>query len=144
MADLSSRVERVVEEIMGNEALLEMLETEAATEMLNWGIEMGTSLVKKTDDMDEAAANLTILPRLKALRQVMRSIGNWAAGKYTDPASRIELRDKLLERFRVTFGERMILPSVAELDKLLDQADDKNKTPHQLILKLKELLETKG
>ena len=144
MADLSSRVQRVVEEIMGNEALLEMLETEAATEMLNWGIEMGTSLVNKTDDMDEAATNLAILPRLKALRQVMRSIGNWAAGKYTDPASRIELRDKLLERFRVTFGERMILPSAAELDKLLDQVDDKNKTPHQLVLKLKELLETKG
>ena len=144
MADLSSRVQRVVEEIMGNEALLEMLETEAAAEMLNWGIEMGTSLVKKTDEMDEPAANLAILPRLKALRQVMRSIGNWAVGKYADPTSRIELRDKLLERFRVIFGERMILPSAAELDKLLAQADDKSKTPHELVLKLKELLETKG
>ena len=144
MADIKARVERVIEEMMGNEALLEMLETEAATEMLNWGIEMATSLIKKTNDLDEPAANLAILPRLKAIRQSMRSIGNWAAGKYTDAASRIELRDTLLERFRTIFGERMILPTKAELDKLLSQADDKNRTPYQLVLKLRELLETKG
>lgn len=144
MADIKARVQRVVEEMLGNEALLEMLETQAAMEMLNWGIEMATSLVKKTDDMDEPAANLTILPRLKEVRQSMRSIGNWAAGKYTDAASRIELREKLLQRFRVIFGERAILPSAKELDALLKQADDKNNSPYQLILKLKELLETKG
>ena len=144
MADIKARVQHAVEEMLGNEALLEMLETDAAKEMLNWGIEMATSLVKKTDDMDEPAANLAILPRLKEVRQSMRSIGNWAAGKYTDPASRIELRDKLLERFRVIFGRRAVLPSTKELDALLKQADDKNNTPYQLILKLKELLETKG
>ena len=144
MADIKARVERVVEEMMGNEALLEMLETEAATEMLNWGIDMAKSLVKRTDDMDEPAANLALLPRLKEIRQSMRSIGNWAAGKYTDRASRAELRDKLLERFRVIFGERMILPTTAEMDRLLDQADDKNRNPYQLISQLRELLETKG
>ena len=144
MADIKARVERVVEELMGNEALLEMLETEAATEMLNWGIDMAKSLVKKTDELDEPSASLALLPRLKEIRQSMRSIGNWAAGKYTDAASRKELRDKLLTRFRVIFGERMILPTTGELDRLLNQADDKNKSPHQLIVQLKELLETKG
>ena len=144
MADINARVQRVIEELMGNEALLEMLETEAATEMLNWGIEMATSLIKKTNDLDEPAANLAILPRLKAIRQSMRSIGNWAAGKYTDAASRAELREKLLERFRGILGERTVLPTTTELDRLLNQADDKNKTPYQLILQLRELLETKG
>jgi hypothetical protein len=144
MAELGSRVQRVVEEMMGNEALLEMLESDAAKEMLNWGIEMATLLVKKTDNQDDVAANIALLPRLKELRQSMRSIGNWAAGKYTDRASRVELRDKLLERFRVIFGERMILPTKKELDTLLNQVDDKKNTSYQLILKLKELLETKG
>ena len=144
MADVNARVQRVVEEMMGNEALLEMLETQAANEMLNWGIEIATSLVKKTGDVDDSIANLAILPRLKALRQSIRSIGNWAAGKYTDAASRVELRDKLLERFRVIFGKRAILPPEAELDTVLNQVDDKNNTPSQLILRLKELLETKG
>ena len=144
MADINSRIQRVVEELMGNEALLEMLETEAATEMLNWGIDMAKSLVKKTDDMDEPAASLALLPRLKEIRQSMRSIGNWAAGKYTDQASREELRDKLLERFRVIFGERMTLPTTAEMDRLLNQAQDGNRNPYQLISQLRELLETKG
>ena len=144
MSSINARIQRVIEEMTGNEALLEMLETEAATEMLNWGIEMGKSLVKKTKELDDPAADLALLPRLKAIRQAMRSIGNWAAGKYTDAADRGELRDKLLERFRLIFGERMILPTPAELDKLLNQADDKNNTPYQLVVKLKELLETKG
>ena len=47
---LSSRVQRVIEEMLGNEALLEMLETDAAAEMLNWGTAMATSLVKTTED----------------------------------------------------------------------------------------------
>lgn len=144
MADIKARVERVIEEMMGNEALLEMLETNAATEMLNWGIDMAKSLVKKTDELDEPSADLALLPRLKEIRQTMRSIGNWAAGTYSDSASRAELRGKLLERFRAILGERTILPTTTELDRLLNQADDKNKTPYELILQLRELLETKG
>ena len=141
MVDIKSRVQRVIGEILGNEALLEMLETDAAAEMLNWGTAMATSLVKTTNDLDDLAANLTIMPRLKAVRQSMRSIGNWAVGKYTDPESRVELRDKMLERFRMIFGEKARLPSIETFDELLNQVDDKNNTPYQLILKLKQLLE---
>ena len=144
MAEIGSRVERIVDEMAGNEALLEMLETEAATEMLNWGIEMATSLVKSTEELDQAAAEQELLPRLKAVRQVMRSVGNWAAGKYVDPASRVQLRDKLLENFKVIFGEEARLPSPEKMDELLNQVDDRHNTPHQLILKLKHLLEEAG
>ena len=141
MVDIHSRVQRVIEEMLGNEALLEMLETDAAAEMLNWGTAMATSLVQTTNDLDDFAANLAILPRLKAVRQSMRSIGNWAVGKYIDPESRVELRDKMLERFRVIFGENARLPSNEQFDELLNQVDNKNNTPYQLILKLKQLLE---
>ena len=141
MVEIGARVQRVIEEMTGNEALLEMLETEAATELLNWGIELATALVKRTEGMDEADAEWMLLPRLKAVRQMMRSIGNWAAGKYVDPASRVQLRDKLLENFKVIFGGEARLPSAEEMDELLNQVDDKNNTPHQLILKLKQLVE---
>ena len=144
MTEIGSRVERIVDEMAGNEALLEMLETEAATEMLNWGIEMATSLVKSTEELDQAAAEQELLPRLKAVRQVMRSVGNWAAGKYVDPASRVQLRDKLLENFKIIFGEEAPLPSPEKMDELLNQVDDTNNTPHQLILKLKHVLEEAG
>ena len=141
MVDINSRVQRVIGEILGNEALLEMLETDAAAEMLSWGTAMATSLVKTTNELDDLAANFAIMPRLKAVRQSMRSIGNWAVGKYIDPEDRVELRDKMLERFRVIFGENARLPSIEKFDELLNQVDNKNHTPYQLILQLKQLLE---
>ncbi len=141
MTDVNARIQNMVEEFMGNESLVEMLETEAATEMLNWGITTAKTLVSKTMDLDDLTAELALLPRLKAIRQSMRSIGNWAAGKYTDPASRVQLREKLLEHFKVIFGEEARLPSPEKMDALLNEVDDQSNTPHQLVLKLRKLIE---
>jgi hypothetical protein len=144
MADFNARVERVIEELTGNEALLEMLDTEAASELLNWGITTGKSLMRKIGELDDVSAELAILPRLKAIRQSMRSIGNWAAGKYRDPASRLQLREKLLANLRTIFGEKRELPSARQMDDVLSQVDDKNITSHELILKLRDLFEQRG
>ena len=144
MADLNSRMERVIEEISGNEALLETLDTDAATEMLNWGIAAAKSLISRTTETDDFAGELTLLPRLKAIRQSMRSIANWAAGKYEDTESRAQLRDKLLQHFRTIFGEKREMPSARQLDDLLNQVDDKRYSPKQLILQLQDLLEQRG
>jgi len=141
MDGINSRVKKIIDELAGNEALLEMLDTDAAKEMLDWGIASAASLVKSTDGMDDLAEDLALLPRLKAVRQSMRSIGNWAAGKYSDPESRTQLRNKLLEQFRLILGESAQLPSAGQMDALLNQADDSNNTPHQLVLKLKQLIE---
>jgi len=141
MADFQQRLQKIIDEISGNESLLEMLDTDAATEMLNWGIAMAHALAKRTERLDSIAADLAIVPRLKAVRQSMRSIGNWAAGKYADPESRIQLRDKLLEYFRVIFGEDANLPNSDALEAVLNQVNDTSNTPHQLILKLKNLLD---
>jgi hypothetical protein len=144
MADSNTLMERVVEELSGNEALLQMLDTNAASEMLNWGIATARTMISKTRDRDGFDMELAILPRLKALRQSMRSIGNWAAGKYADPESQMELREKLLGHFRTIFGERRELPSARQLDEVLRQADNKSQTPKQLIVKLQDLLEQRG
>jgi hypothetical protein len=144
MANLSARLERAIEEMSGNEALLEMLETEAAAEMLNWGIATAQSVIERTRELDDFTADLSLLPRLKAIRQSMRSIGNWAAGKYQDPEGRLQLRDRLLEHFRIIFDERRELPTPGQMDDLLEQVDDKDQTPRQLILKLSDLLDQRG
>ena len=84
---------------------------------------------------------MAILPRLKAIRQSMRAMANWAAGKYANPASRIQLRDKLLKHFRTIFGDEKILPPPERLDEVLNEVDDTEKSPHQLIEHLKQLLD---
>ena len=67
MADLNARMERVIEEMAGNEALLEMLETDAAREMLNWGIAIAKAMMSRTRELDDNDVDLAILPRLKAM-----------------------------------------------------------------------------
>ena len=138
MVDLEARIEKAVEEISGNEALLEMLETQAAAEMLEWGKVMAASVVRQTKDMDDDGAQIELDARLKAVRQFMRSAGNWAAGKYTDPEDRIQLQQKLLGHYKVITGRDEHLPSDAELEAVLSQADDLAHAPHQLIVNLKK------
>lgn len=140
MTDIGSRIQRAIGELTGNEALLGMLDEAAASEMLNWGIRLSTSIVEQTDGLDDLLADIKLLPRLKAVRGSMRSIGNWAAGKYVEPQSRIQLRDKLLEQFRTILGDEAQLPSAGALDELLNQVDDKSNTPHQLVLKLIQMI----
>lgn len=141
MSNIGDRIERAIEELAGNEALLEMLETDAAVEMLEWGKDMVTSVVKRTEEHDDLVADLALLPRLKAVRQSLRSVGNWAAGKYSDPADRQQLRDKLLQNFQTIFGDNARLPSPEKMDDVLNEVDDKTKTPLELVLKLKTLLQ---
>jgi hypothetical protein len=141
MANIAERIQRVIEEMTGNEALLEMLETDAAMEMLEWGKTLAASVVTRTADMDDFAAELDLLPRLKAVRQTIRSVGNWAAGKYVDPADRLQLRDKLMKHFETIWGTDATLPTAGQLESVLNEVDDKNNSPLQLISKLKSLLQ---
>lgn len=140
MANIGARVDRAIAELTGNEALLGMLETDAATEMLDWGIKLTTSIVNETEGLDDLDADALLMPRLKAVRKLMRSVGNWAAGEYVEPEDRIDLRDKLLERFQLIFGEGVSLPTAETMDELINQVDDTSNTSHQLIINMIQLI----
>jgi hypothetical protein len=141
MADINSRIQKYVGQTTGNEALLEMLDADAATEMLQWAAATVTALVKKTEGMDDATAEQTLEPQLKAVRQALRSGGNWAAGKYADPESRVSLQAKLIEYRSVIFGEpAKLLPNTA-LASMLNQENDEGKSPLQLVQSFKRIME---
>lgn len=139
MADIESRIQKAVEDITGNESLLEMLDEDAASAMLEWGKSTVASLVKQTEGMDDAAAEAALDQRLKAVRQFMRSAGNWAAGKYTDPADRLQLREKLLGHAKVIYENDSQLPSAEKMDAVLNQMDVLQSSQKQSVLNLKEL-----
>lgn len=142
MTNLLSRIENAKKTITGNESLLDMLDAEAATLLLNWGMELAGSIAQSTESMDDASADLNLEPRLKALRQFMRAAGNWAAGKYEDALSRMELKDKLLECLQTMRVADAKLPSATELDGLL--VISAGATQKQSIEKLKKLLAQSG
>jgi hypothetical protein len=140
MADINSRIQKFVGQMTGNEALLDMLDADAASEMQKWGVATVTALVKETEGMDDATAEQILEPKLKAVRQAMRSGGNWAAGKYADAASRASLQAKLAEYRSVIFGEpAKLLPDTA-LVSMLDPADDRGKSPLQLVQSFKRIM----
>ena len=143
MPNLDARIERAKKEISGNESLLEMLEADSATEMFNWGLSLAASIAGDTEGMDDTAADATMAPRLKALRQAWRSVGNWAVGKYSDPADRAELKKKLHEQFQLILGDSAGISS-AELNEVVDSVDAQGSLPHSLILKMKAFIEKPG
>jgi hypothetical protein len=140
MTNIDSRVERAKKEVSGNESLVDMLEGDSASELFNWGTALAASITRTTDGMNDSAAEAALAPRLKALRQALRSIGNWAAGKYADPADRAQLKEKLLEQLRLVLGETSRI-TTGELSGVIDCVDAPDMSPHALILKLKELIE---
>ncbi|HNQ94400.1 MAG TPA: hypothetical protein PKK96_09815 [Anaerolineales bacterium] len=135
MTDIKIRVENAKKVVTGNVSMLDMLETAPATELLNWGINLAEQLAQSASGMDDTTADQNMEPRMKALRQFLRGVGNWAAGKY-DAASRPDLKTKMAEHWKLMFGK----DAPADLGKLLNLVDDAKITPHQLILKLKEFL----
>jgi len=139
MTDVQVRVENAKKVVTGNVSMLDMLDADPATELMNWGIDLAAQIAQSTDGMDDAAAKQNMEPRMKALRQFMRAVGNWAAGKY-DAASRADLKDKLSGQVKAMIGA----DSPGALEKLLNLVDDKNNTPQQLILKLKDSLAASG
>lgn len=142
MTDIKTRIENARKTVTGNESLLDMLEAEAATLLLNWGIELAGQIAQSTDGMDDASAELNLEPRLKSLRQFMRATGNWAAGKYSDATTRAQLKEKLLEHWKTMHGKDAKLPSADSLDGLL--AISTGAAQGQAIVKLKELLAKSG
>lgn len=143
MTNLDARIKRAKKEISGNESLFDMLEADSANEMFNWGLSLAASLARGTEGMDDSAAQEAMAPRLKALRQALRSVGNWAAGKYSDPADRLQLKGRLLEQFQLILGGSVSISSV-ELNRVIDSVEAQGSSPHPLILAMKAFIEKPG
>jgi len=143
MTNLDARIERAKKEISGNESLFEMLEADSVSEIFNWGLSLAAAIAKQTEGLDDPTANEAMAPRLKALRQALRAVGNWAAGKYTDPTTRLQLKGRLLEQFQLILGDSVLIDSV-ELNRVIDSVDVPGSSPHPLILTMKALIEKSG
>ncbi|MEW6084240.1 MAG: hypothetical protein AB1607_06565 [Chloroflexota bacterium] len=139
MTDTQTRIENAKKTITGNESLLDMLDAEAATLLLNWGMHIAERIARSTDGMDDASAESNLEPRLKALRQFMRAVGNWAAGKYGDADGRAQLKDRLSEHLNTMNLPQLKLPASREIENLLSLS---GKAQEQLVIKIKDLLST--
>lgn len=110
---VSERVQRVQEDIMGNEALGGALDEEGASELLSWGLKSAEGIASATDGMDDETAELSMVERLKALRKLMRYLGRLLGeGQDMDAEDRLWLWNGVQKYARALYGEQLEIPEL--------------------------------
>ena len=135
---INQRIRRVQEDLLGNEALGESLDESAASELLSLGLKGAAGIASSTEGMDEAAAELTIADRLKALRKLMRHLGRLLGeARDLDPEGRQWLWESVQKQARLLYGEGLKFPTLEDVMGKLAQGE----SPAQIIASLREMLD---
>ena len=136
---VEKRVERVQEEIMGNEALGGgALDETGASELLSFGLKSAEGIVSSTEGMDDELAELSMADRLKSLRKLMRHLGRLLSeGLDMDAEGRLWLWDSVQKHARILYGEGLQFPSLDDVMDRLSQGE----SPGQIIASLRDIFD---
>ncbi len=135
---IDKRIQRVQEQIVGNEALGESLDELAASELLSLGLHGAAGIASSTEGMDEEAAELTMADRLKALRKLMRHLGRLLGeAKDLDQEGRRWLWESVKSQATLLYGESLHFPPLEEVMGRLSQGE----SPGRIIASLREMFE---
>jgi hypothetical protein len=108
---IEHRINQAVASLMQNEALMEDLETEAASALLDWGSQQIHYIIAETGELDDASAEEMMYPRMRALRQMMRQVNNLASGRADpDPVIRAGILDQLVDSATLVYGPQYVPP----------------------------------
>ena len=137
---INKRVQRVQEDIMGNEALGGgALDESGASELLSFGMKSAEGIVFATKDMDDESAELSMADRLKALRKLMRHLGRLLGeGLDMDAEGRLWLWDSVQQNARALYGERLEFPDLEDVMGRLSQGESAG----QIIASLRGMFES--
>jgi len=135
------RVQRVQENIIGNEALGGSLDEAAASEMLSWSLKSAEGIATSTEGMDDETAELSMADRLKALRKLMRHLGRLLGeGLEMDAEGRTWLWDSVQKYARLLYGENIQFPSLEDVMGRLSGGE----APGQIIANLRNIFESQN
>jgi hypothetical protein len=138
---IEQRTNRAIASLMQNEALMEDLETEAASALLDWGSSIVRRIIAETGDLDDVTAESQNYPRLLALRQMMRQINLLAAGRYGSiPEAVGAAFNQVLARAAIAYGVQFTPPTPDQSAGLIGMPIG---NPAQWIESLRSFLETK-
>ena len=138
---VDKRIERVQEEIMGNEALGGgALDEAGASELLSFGLKSAEGIVSATEGMDDESAEFSMADRLKALRKLMRHLGRLLGeGLYMDAEGQLWLWESVQKHARTLYGEGIQFPSLDDVMDRLSQGEP----PGQIIASLRDMFDNK-
>lgn len=128
---LESRITKVVESILDNEALTNHMNDSAAKIFIHWAVEKSEEIARSTEGMDDVSAEEIMYPRLKAIRSIARYIGNWSENPQ-------EILENLIRQLQVIFEEEFTPPNESEKEEFLNIYQ--NEDLSVVVLGLKEFL----
>lgn len=131
---LANRRQRVADALRGNDRLTAGLSGDAADALMAWGLEMSQAVVGDTAELDDAAAEDMLQPRVRAVRRLMMAA---AAATGSDPADPAEW----LAQAAVALGDRFAPPNAAQQAALGAQWRTLSGRPAEQIAALRRFIE---
>lgn len=138
--DLEKRAQRAAESILEDEALTADLDDTAAQALLEWGTTLAKTVAQGTVNLDETQAEPVVAERMRATRQMLRSISRSVAG----PGLDADTLQRIGELAKQAFGEQAALPDSARLQAFLQQQPQAMADPAQMIAQLRDLFDQPG
>jgi hypothetical protein len=129
--------------ILDNESLTADLDDEAADTLLEWGVANARTIARSISGLIEGGTTEeTLSERLRALRQMMRSVNNYVAGQQLDGQGQ-QLLDKILEQAAVVYGKHFTPPSAAQRTEFITTQRHFLHNPAQLVANLRRFIENR-
>jgi gamma-glutamylcysteine synthetase len=138
---VAERRERLAaDSILENENLTADLEDEAAAPLLDWGADWAKRIARSTAGLDDDQAEEAMSERMRATRQMMRSIDQWVADRESmameDHAGRLA---QVAEQAAAAYGEGFAPPEAARCQAFLEQVTQFSGDPAQMVIQLNSL-----
>jgi hypothetical protein len=140
---LRRRIDRVAESLLENESLTEGLDDEAANALIEWGLACSKEIALRTAGLDDAEAEATMYPGLRATRRLMRSVERWVPNRAALDVSQNQASlGKIVREAEGVYGARFSAPDIDRQTAFLRQSQ--TATPEQVVKDLRALFEKPG
>ena len=131
---------RAAESLMENEALTENLDDTAASALLKWGSELSKTVAQSTADLDDEQAEEAMSERMRATRQLLRSVNKWIAGQAQMASEeKSALLARINEQMALIYGAEFSPPDAAQLEAFMQAPAQEAADPAQIVARLRDL-----
>jgi len=102
MEELDLRVQQATESLLENESLTADLDDEAAKVLIDWGLDRATEIAARTGRMNDSLAHDYLVPRLKAVRRMLRATNRWISDQ-SHQESKLDQLGKIFRQATVVY-----------------------------------------
>ncbi|HCB48294.1 MAG: hypothetical protein AMJ56_06060 [Anaerolineae bacterium SG8_19] len=121
MDEVSFRVEKAANNILGDERLTAGLDDEVADFLLDWGLALAKAVAADTGGLNDEDAKEIMQPRIRATKRLLRYVNHWLHNG--DVWDRIEKEDILTKIFTfagLAYGNDLVDEIITNEEELAD------------------------